>query len=192
MSPSASKPEDGGENGPPHSHPHYLKMIVWLFAFKQALPTTPPPDGQLSSSPKQTESVPSDSNPQKFLRGFLNFTELKFKVATIVRPSESTPMWIDHLRMQLICFCDSPSCCAPSSLANLGGDFEHPARILYLFHDFLYAKSIGLLIIQNDNANRWGSAVGSRVEGFSYSLLFFVLFTTSLFINIMLNINETF
>lgn len=99
---------------------------------------------------------------------------------------------LDHLRMQLICFCDSPSCCEPSSLANLGGDFEHPARILYLFHDFLYAKSIGLLIILNDNANWWGSAVGSRVEGFSYSLLFFVLFTTSLFINIMLNINETF
>ena len=65
---------------------------------------------------------------------------------------------LDHLSMQLECFFDSRSCFVPSPfVANLGGGFERPARILALPRclaaDFLYAKSAGLLTIQNNTAS---------------------------------------
>lgn len=101
----------------------------------------------------------------------------------------------DHLSIQLECFFDSRSCFVPSPfVANLGGGFERPARILCLFPDvwqltFFMPNLLGFypsrITLPTDGlSNRFKSRKLLLLPGV------FCLRTT-LFINIMLSFHET-
>ena len=86
----------------------------------------------------------------------------------------------DHLSVQLKCFFDSRSCFVPSPfVANLGGGFERPARILCFFPDVWQLTSFMPNLLgfypSRITVPADGSEIGSRVESCFYSLVSFVL-----------------
>lgn len=96
---------------------------------------------------------------------------------------------LDHLRKQLVCFFDSPSCSAPSSLANIGKRFEHPSGIFWFFHDVWQ-----LTFFQSSRMTMTAERPSTRLKGKKMHLLptIFCLMQATIptlpFRNVVLNI----